>query len=475
MNRAMAADWYHKMDKPLREYAQKRREEAGPPMKMPPGTHAALHAQIERMLREGASEPEAPGEAWSPLATLWRRVLIGGAGVALVLIAGGVWLKIQDAEDIRMASVREQSLDLFAESARPGAPAVQETAAGGFGGGGAIDGLGVVQDEILARRGRSDAPGERSFGVRQIATVDLAATAPSEAGPLAVAEMYSNAPRWQIQLPEPAVADAKVAVAAGVSTRAHQVTPPASAQPEPSQLADAPVLALRTSRTETRLQFGAASAGDVPSETSLVRQFGRPAQPEPAARPLALATPQPSAKAPESIAPGRVVSANNLHFQQVEPATRYRRNLNSPPVPNVLPTFEVQQIGTNVRIVDWDESVYEGSIEAAPTVAQVAPVPEQAVQSFNFQATGTNRTLRQRVVFTGNFASPAGGLVAEQEGQAAITMTRTAGDQIVVHPALANQAAGNAAISNILPRARIEGNAIIGDNNLRIEAYQFNP
>lgn len=474
MDRAMAADWYHKMDKPLREYAQKRREQAGPPMEMPPGTHAALHAEIERMLREGDSEPEAPREAWSPLATLWRRVLIGGAGVALALIVIGVWLKIQDAEDTRMASVREQSLDLFAESARPGAPAVQEIAAGGFGGGGVIDNLGVVQEETLARRGRSDAPAERSFGIRQTATVDLAASAPSEAGRGAVAEMYSNAPRWQFQLPEAAVADAKIAVAAGVSTPPHEVAPPAGAQPEPTPLADAPVLALRTSRPETRLQFGAANAGDVPSETSLVRQFGRPAQPEPAARPLALATPQPSAKAPEKIAPGRVVSANNFYFQQAERATRYRRNLNSPPVPNVLPTFEVQQIGTNVRIVDWDESVYEGSIEAAPAVVQVAPAPEQAVQSFNFQAIGTNRTLQQRVVFTGNFASPAGGLIAEQEGQAAISATRTAGNQIVVQPALANQAVGNAALSNVLPRARIEGNAIIGDNNLRIEAYQFN-
>ncbi len=470
----MAADWYHKLDKPLREYAQKRREQAGPPMEMPHGTHAALHAEIQ-MLREGTSEPAAPPEAWFTLATFWRRVLAGGAGVALVLIAAGVWLKIQDAGEPRMASVREESLEVFARRARPAPPVLHDNAAGGFGGGGAMDGLGLEQGDTHAGRGLSHAPAERAFGIRQTATLDLAASEPSPAGSSAVAEMYSNAPRWQFQLPEPAAAGAKVAVAAGISRHAPEVPPPAGAQLEPGQLADAPALAVRTSRGEARLQVGAESDRNVPGETSDTHLFGRAAQPEPAAPPMTLAAPKPSAKASKSLVAARPATANNLYFQQAEPATRYRRNLNSPPLPHVLPTFEVQQVGTNVRIVDWDKSVYEGTIEAAPAVAQVAPVPEGAVQSFNFRAAGTNRTLQQRVVFTGNFASPAGGFIASQEGQTATGLTRTAGDQIAAPSATLGDASVSQAISNVVSRAKIEGNAIIGDNNLRIEAYQFQP
>src|SRR6266536_968698 len=47
-------------------------------------------------------------------------------------------------------------------------------------------------------------------------------------------------------------------------------------------------------------------------------------------------------------------------------ARRYRVNLNSPPMPNVLRSFEVAQNGQQIRVVDADGSVYDGAMEPPP-------------------------------------------------------------------------------------------------------------
>jgi hypothetical protein len=140
----------------------------------------------------------------------------------------------------------------------------------------------------------------------------------------------------------------------------------------------------------------------------------------------------------------------------------------------VLPTFEVQQTGTNVRIVDYDNSVYEGTLQAAP--AEPAPTANQAFQNFQIKAAGTNVTLNQLVVFTGNLESP-GGLPTPQPTGVSFTRTPAApaqrGSQAV---AVADRVApASYAYSNQLLRAKIEGNAVVGDNQLRIEAYEFSP
>ncbi|HXT40080.1 MAG TPA: hypothetical protein VN887_08655, partial [Candidatus Angelobacter sp.] len=48
--------------------------------------------------------------------------------------------------------------------------------------------------------------------------------------------------------------------------------------------------------------------------------------------------------------------------QRYAQARRYRVNFNSPPMPNVLRSFQVEQTGQQIRVVDADGSVYEGVI-----------------------------------------------------------------------------------------------------------------
>jgi hypothetical protein len=115
-------------------------------------------------------------------------------------------------------------------------------------------------------------------------------------------------------------------------------------------------------------------------------------------------------------------------FQQVQ---RYRRNLNSPPTPQVLQTFRWLREGDTVRVIDADGSVYAGEIaatigaEPVERARVVAPARRSAeLESPDrvgarrqsdagtpgewFAVSGTNRTMNVRVVFEGVLESQAG-------------------------------------------------------------------
>jgi hypothetical protein len=144
--------------------------------------------------------------------------------------------------------------------------------------------------------------------------------------------------------------------------------------------------------------------------------------------------------------------AAGARFVQVMPAQSYRQNFNSPPVPTVLNSFQFEQLAGEVRIVDADGSVYAGNVvtegetdayfarsrqdqsgarvegqpvtsgslrpsQAAPAKAAEErsrkPAVEDEVraragqaaasqQQVFFRVSGTNRSLNQVVVFTGN-------------------------------------------------------------------------
>jgi len=186
----------------------------------------------------------------------------------------------------------------------------------------------------------------------------------------------------------------------------------------------------------------------------------------------------------------RQIDNTRLRFSNVDVRSRYRRNFNSPAELPVLNSFELEQTGSQIRIVDADGSVYEGRIAPAEApkdlaenrravsasgVLTQAPAVQPAAAanagmgqtidndasaaSYNFRAVGTNRTLNQRVVFSGNYMN-----TASAPSQAANNIgNRTA-------PSVANnQAAAKAQLqSNQLPiggRAQIQGQAFIGTNN----------
>jgi hypothetical protein len=132
-------------------------------------------------------------------------------------------------------------------------------------------------------------------------------------------------------------------------------------------------------------------------------------------------------------------SGNVQHFLQVGSESKAKATAldTVSPAKAVLASFAMEQIGSEIRIVDGDGSVYSGYTQltsdttrsrtasvakekpASGAVAlrasggkleqrtpSVSDAESQASQNYYFRVAGTNRTLKQSVVFTG-YLSPA--------------------------------------------------------------------
>jgi hypothetical protein len=163
----------------------------------------------------------------------------------------------------------------------------------------------------------------------------------------------------------------------------------------------------------------------------------------------------------------------------------YRRNLNSPPMPNVLNSFQLVQNGRQIRVVDSDDSIYDGAIEQPEEAARreiavlttatdlkknIEPKTKRiegvvaattgeapAAQNLFFRVSGTNRTLNQLVLFEGKL----------------LTQTNQTNDIRVDAKSAADQstAVGRQSLSQKAQQAPgtvIRGQATIGSSN-RIE------
>jgi hypothetical protein len=169
-------------------------------------------------------------------------------------------------------------------------------------------------------------------------------------------------------------------------------------------------------------------------------------------------------------------------FRQISSPVRYRRNLNSPPVPRVLQDFRVEQEADRIRIIDQDGSIYVGRIDRKPArfsvvdaasstrgqsdwVMNVAPQPaasavppEGWVPAYEIEAEGVNRTLNQSVKVQAN--------VLDQARPTERAPTKTT--------AVAESAASYNKPENLeinLPMQRMVGTVTVASTNrLRLEA-----
>ena len=125
----------------------------------------------------------------------------------------------------------------------------------------------------------------------------------------------------------------------------------------------------------------------------------------------------------------------------------------------VLTSFRVEQTGNALRVVDTDGSVYTGAVQVAqpastvraaspknaPVVARVitAAPPSPAAQNYYFRVAGTNRNLNQNVIFSGNL----------------IPLTNAP----ILTGAVGTRRALELPVESLLSNSRISGKAVIGD------------
>jgi hypothetical protein len=146
----------------------------------------------------------------------------------------------------------------------------------------------------------------------------------------------------------------------------------------------------------------------------------------PAAAPAAASeTKAESDKIAEAAPPGSL--GTKQQFSQQSAVQSFRNNAQVSRSANVLNTFQVQQEGNEIRVLDADGSTYAGKIDqlaksgeldsritarsdaAKQTrryAAKAARVDESAAPQSYFHATGYNVSLKKTVVFEGNYAAP---------------------------------------------------------------------
>lgn len=409
------------IEKLLHAFARKRRDQAGGPLDLHPATRRLLQGEVARQYGRPHASPSAGWLAWTKF---WPRIAF--ATVTLAILAVGVFVLLppthtppspltlaqHEPATRDLASVPQPVSPRFAAPDSPSAPAVafEESEAPDPGKAAFVAGSaasGPVATSTRAQHFVTDVSADKSFIGRDVprSLDDLSPPAQVRPGraPLATA----------------APTERKRSVASSPSDEARV-------------LAKTDSVARRFDRSESPRSAGVSTA--LTGGGAIVSTGELP--------PAAVFSPRESlrekadllgAATPRTV-PRPVAELLVQQFKQVEvEAPRGTRRI--PEAVPVLTAFKLEQRGSEIRIVDADGSVYTGVVAtgSAPAAADRArpksflarggaEKPRVDRQVFKtesrlaadvanlqptllFSVRGTNTTLRQAVVFTGNVQS----------------------------------------------------------------------
>jgi hypothetical protein len=488
----MANEPERPIEKLLRAAAQKRRDEAGAPLELHPATRRLLQGEVARQF----AKPEREARSFSQLlARLWPRFAWGAAIFAVLVVAARLLLPVpgKDKSEIRLAK-NEPMPELApakgllpapstATATVPAPPAPAEGASPS-----AATFAGTARSALSkpARQPRVEEQQLPKDAIARQTDSDVEKKLELAAAPrLADREIADEA---KIVAPAAASAPAPAGTVNGGYRRqlelAGKPAPPANAPaapaaPAPTAATPAPVSELsldesakRTSEKADQPAFDYKSPATVASASS--RRYSTTA-------PDSLAE---SATETRKEAKGVLVAQR---FAQVAPGAKAKNRLADKVslAQPVLTSFQVEQAGSELRIVDSDGSVYGGFVQVADGIERLRsvngekpaakPVPQsamtagssrQAGQNYYFRVTGTNRTLQKKVVFTGNLVAASNSGLFKQNTNAARYGSGVGGSQ----PGPAGQS------PQPLLNARISGKAVIGDRQeIEINAVPTGP
>ncbi len=455
-------------------------------MTMPDLTREILHQELARIQ---ANPPPPRTATWTTLSALWPRLTWGGAGViGLTLV---FWLLILRPTSPPSPAPMQMAQQLKAKDSGPQPAAISavptkeieiEKKIRAPSRGIAID----VKNEDVARAPELVRPAQPTAPLPQSPLMVAAASAPSNR-----TDNQSNdrAVGTKLASPAPAGPAASRQLARVRESALPMLRDQAEKAPAASLKVPPPQSASAAPPPATVLAMG-RSVVAVPSNESV--QLGGAFQ------------------------AGTAGNAERYYFSQDLPTNRYRRNFNSPAPLNVLNSFELEYTGNQVRVVDQDGSVYEGRMEPQTAASQnmasqTRPVmPADAANSVNsgstvsqygafranlaqaeetitnapnffFRVAGTNRNLRQTVVFTGNFIpvsnsnrtplTSANALPSPTDARSGITILQNDPLSVQSAPAQTASPVANQAVNS--NGGVIQGQALVGGNTvLTINAVQ---
>jgi hypothetical protein len=479
----MSTDPQRPIEKLLHDAAQKRREQAGAPFELHPATRKLLQGEVARQFGKVAGQPEPSGFS-QRLRQLWPKMVWSFGALAIVgLIA---WL-------VFPAATKSRKEELLAKSDR----AMRERSTQAPESDVAVPGAAPEGDRQrqLAAQTPAEMPSVApDKGLSTPSGVTLAdsekAKAPAEPQPVRSARAAKSFDNLQVPSADEKVLkfSNRMNADSSSSTPAASINAPATPPLAAAGSAAAPNNEAATERNRTTFSLS------TPALSAAQRDAAVPsAAPSTEARPAVLA---------ESIAEIPTSSTNALHT--VELAQNFRRldtartdalglQDGRAPAQVVLASFQVKQVGQEIQIVDQDGSVYSGYVVPAGASLKSAPLEKEAQaatssgasrlysesssqsvagmpssQSLAFRVTGTNSSLNQRVVFSGNLTWLG------RTNDAFSARMRNAGGVV---GGLAGGGGGGAPVSSVTPdssiatASHISGNLIIGDGpELEIQA-----
>lgn len=354
------------IEKLLRVFAKKRRDQAGAPLEMSPVTRRLLQGEVARRASKGGKE-----SVFLMLVAWLRRRTAFALGVAAVVGIGVWWL--QSLTGTRTSEMRmAQTSDSISADEREVSPA--ETPA---------PELKRESDQVSGRDAglQSEKLGREIAGNKLKEQDTPVATAPFN-------ELSDATAQTGVMTRSDSNLGATVAVAGNLAELSKMTN---------ATLAEESLVARESRMTNFSLDVAAVSIAQAPG-SSVNR----------------------------SVADRTSVRYYQVRDQTKDFDATVRRQrlaggggsgaVSNPAV--VLDSFAVEQRGREMRIVDGDGSVYSGFVDLGnglgfAAAAPAAPVPAQGLEDkkavgqtapeYHFLVSGTNQSLNQKLVFTGTF------------------------------------------------------------------------
>ena len=404
-----------KMDEMLRAYAKERRKAADVPLH--PATRNLLQGEVRRVF--GTAEPQP---WWKRLRAFWPQLTFAGS-MCLILGIAILSLRQPPRNESSTSTPAGSEVELLKQAERSG---VQEKAVESK-----LkermddrDRLGVSEPLKISPKPEQPAPQKNVETLRGLERAPKAsagtAIAPPQLPSVAPQESFQERGE-ELQMRERVLTDSASASAPVVAPELRlqkKMEAPAKADEAKDSAATAPRREFANERLARSATVGRSTSVGLRQEN------------------VSLAADMTNLGA-----------ARRLNFVQVSNVNA--RGAAAMGTNAVLTSFQVEQLGNNVKFLDRDGSIYVGELEATNSAAALAVADDatklDASAAYYFRVQGTNRTLGKDVVLIGEYF--------EQTNQAPSSL-----DTFAITPASATR-------PKIQPRHLIIGNATVGATN----------
>ena len=422
----MSAERKENIDEQLKAFARQRRESLGKPVELSPFHRKRLHDEV-RCVSDSAKVVGHRRPSW--LHALWPRMAFACGVLFLSVTAAIYWLPKKRAP----VSDAEKTTLLFMAPPAPAGPVEKPSPLTA-----ALPAAAPASDALNRNGSVDQVPGVHQYGLLRSAQTDSPVPTQLKSETVELKKQSADS----IANTTPQFSSAKRGAASSESNVELGAAKPLAKADQGKRLIAA---GGGGTRSEVALNEREQLATPPPGEAQVARRARDGSVSSPAraaARPLqetaALKSAEQLSERVDNAAKGQMLS-----FSQAPTRNNYRQNFNSPPMPPVLQNFKVEQAGPSVRVIDSDGSVYLGNLGAQTEAAAQTPALALAdekrkevltrslqnaqvqnstqVETSNFRVTGTNRSLNQVVVFTGNITRSVSNSSKDTGQQAANT------------------------------------------------------